>query len=568
MIILSITTGAHDASAVLADDYKILAAIQTERLSRVKGAGGLEHLQETVNEALSIAGKQLSDVDVVAVARTMFWRHHFIWKMVKTIKYNLYNLIGKKRHSWLITRYIQLGEIDHRKAFNSQKFIKSLGLSDKVVFFDYDHHLAHALSTLFFSKYQDALIYTADGGGDSVYYSARHLCNGELHTFYGGEEELANKTVDSIGQAYGYMTQALGYRMNRHEGKLTGLAAYGKPTIYPALKQHFSVASNGRINCDFETHSEMRERIETLAATTKPENAAASIQELLEDLVTESINIYLNRCGSRCVCLAGGVFANVALNRRIAELPGVDEAFIFPAMGDEGIAVGGLYDFLLRRDDWKIWNQQRRQMDTPYWGGEFDEEAQVLFGKHAEQVTGEPAKTAATLLANGAVVAIYIGRMEFGPRALGARSILASPVNNDINNTLNQRLQRTEFMPFAPYILEQDADDVFEITKASRYAMSFMTITCKVREEWRDKIPAVIHVDGTARPQIVKEKENPLYAKILSEFKSITGLPVLVNTSFNVHEEPIIYKPQECLRALNDGRVDYVVLANGIYKNF
>jgi carbamoyltransferase len=169
------------------------------------------------------------------------------------------------------------------------------------------------------------------------------------------------------------------------------------------------------------------------------------------------------------------------------------------------------------------------------------------------------------MLLAGRVGAAYIGRMEFGPRALGARSILARPDDASINAELNQRLERSEFMPFAPYVLDEDADKVFEISELNRYTARFMTITCAVREEWRRRIPAVVHVDGTARPQIVCDRANPLYAEILHRFRRATGLPVLVNTSFNVHEEPIVNSPRECLRALLDRRVDFVVTEQACY---
>jgi carbamoyltransferase len=172
---------------------------------------------------------------------------------------------------------------------------------------------------------------------------------------------------------------------------------------------------------------------------------------------------------------------------------------------------------------------------------------------------------AAGLIADGKAGAIYQGRMEFGPRALGARSILANPADAAINASLNARLQRTEFMPFAPYVLEEDAAEVFEITDANRYAAGFMTITTAVKQEWRARIPAVVHVDGTARPQIIRRKDNPLYADILAAFKAKTGLPVLINTSFNAHEEPIINTPDECRKALVDDRVDFVVTGGGVY---
>ena len=179
---------------------------------------------------------------------------------------------------------------------------------------------------------------------------------------------------------------------------------------------------------------------------------------------------------------------------------------------------------------------------------------------------GAPLETAIERIAAGQVGAAYLGRMEFGPRALGARSILASPADHAINDNLNRRLERSEFMPFAPYVLDEDADKVFEITPVNRYAARFMTITCGVRPEWRDKIPAVVHVDGTARPQIVRDAENPLYAAILRGFRDRTGLPVLVNTSFNVHEEPIVNRPAECARALVDGRIDFVVTERAVYS--
>ena len=155
--------------------------------------------------------------------------------------------------------------------------------------------------------------------------------------------------------------------------------------------------------------------------------------------------------------------------------------------------------------------------------------------------------------------------MEYGPRALGARTILGSPADAGINDTLNQRLSRTEFMPFAPVVAEQDADTVFDLGAEKAYAARFMTITCNTKPEWRERIPAVVHVDGTARPQTIRRDWNPTYYDVLAAFKEKTGLPVLINTSFNAHEEPIINTPDECLGALLDGRIDYVLTEAGLY---
>ena len=180
-------------------------------------------------------------------------------------------------------------------------------------------------------------------------------------------------------------------------------------------------------------------------------------------------------------------------------------------------------------------------------------------------MTENPVAGAAELLQQGRIVAIYVKGMEYGPRALGARSIMASALDADINRTLNDRLSRSEFMPFAPVVMDEDVETVFDLGPVKRRAASFMTITCGVREEWRTRIPAVVHVDGTARPQVIERAQNRLYYDILTAYKDLSGVPVLINTSFNVHEEPIINSPDECARALADGRVDFVVTEGGVY---
>jgi carbamoyltransferase len=245
----------------------------------------------------------------------------------------------------------------------------------------------------------------------------------------------------------------------------------------------------------------------------------------------------------------------------------VDEVFIVPPMGDDGLVIGGALQFLLERDGLDEWLQRRHRLANVYWGGEHEDALPATFTSEAGIMRhdGDPAALAAKWLAEGRIGALYRGRMEYGPRALGARSILASPADARVNQTLNERLQRSEFMPFAPVVSERDAGDVFDLGRVNRYAARFMTICCAVRPEWRERIPAVVHVDGSARPQIIARNDNPLYFDILAAFKAATGLPVLVNTSFNVHEEPIVNRPEECLQALQDERVDFVVAANNLW---
>ena len=576
MIIVAINSG-HDSSVAVADDYRILAAIQRERLTRIKGDSASisgTFPPELMSEALRIAGVDVSDVGQVVMTRDTFpircVKFSPLVKLTRIIKSRI-SRRDKHLRANIADQMFKRRTLDLKAVLRSEEFLAAYRLPPHLPLVDINHHYCHALSALFFTDWDDALVYTADGSGDNICYSMYHYKDSAITKLYGGDEELLNPSFDkanSVGLLYAAMTEALGYRRLRHEGKLTGLAAYGKPVLYDKINKHFAVREDGLVTAAFKNRRHMEKHIKTIAQSASPADAAASVQKFLEEIVLASMNIFLRRTGAKKVALAGGAFANVSLNRRIAELPNVEEVFIFPGMGDEGLAIGGIYGYLLRRDGMEKWAAQRHRLRDVYWGGEYDAAAQTLFEQKARRLEAgdePPAKTAAKLLAEGKIVAIYQGRMEFGPRALGARSILASPVNAGINQTLNERLQRTEFMPFAPYVLEEDAADVFEVTGANRYAMNFMTITTMVKAHWREKIPAVVHIDGTARPQIIRAEDTPLYAAVLSAFKEMTGLPVLVNTSFNAHEEPIIYKPEECLKALEAGRVDYILLPGGVY---
>lgn len=567
MIILSLHTGYHDGTASLMDGYDLLAAVQLERLSRKKGDGGGIPVA-AMDEVLAIAGLNRGDVDVIVLSRASFPARYYRAGALKQAEHALHKLVGHEKLRDMCSVMQKTGEGDPATIFREDLFKREYGFKADAKVAYSNHHLAHALSALFHTDWDDALLYTADGCGDNVHYSHRILKDGQLTCLSGGEDEtLRPRRVDSLGLAYGFTTQALGYRMNRHEGKLTGLAAFGQPTQAAALGAHFSVDEAGVISSDFASDSAMRDEIQKLVQGTEPADMAASIQQVLEDKILTSVRAILQNHPVRRIGLAGGVFANVRLNRLLCEQTDTDETFVFPGMGDEGITVGGALQYLMEQDGMTAWLGNRRRLKTVYLGRNYNAsiDAELTQGGAVKRLDGDPVATAARLIKDGKAGAIYDGRMEFGPRALGARSILASPANAGINASLNERLQRTEFMPFAPYVLDEDAADVFEITSANRYTAGFMTITTAVKPEWRDRIPAVVHVDGTARPQVIRRDENPLYADILSAFKAATGLPVLVNTSFNAHEEPIINTPAECRRALVDDRVDFVVTQKGVY---
>jgi carbamoyltransferase len=311
----------------------------------------------------------------------------------------------------------------------------------------------------------------------------------------------------------------------------------------------------------------MRDFMRRLVDGARPQDLAASVQQALENIMLASIKRMLERNRARHLGVSGGVFANVKLNRLLGEQLPIDEIFIYPAMGDEGLPVGGALGYLMQRDGLAKWLDRRLPLPDLYLGRDHgDAIDRVLMGAaQVRPLEENPAEGAARRLAAGEIGAIYTGRMEYGPRALGARSILANPSRRATHDLLNERLSRSEFMPFAPVVAAEKADSVFGINSVNARACRYMTITTDVRPAWRERIAAVVHVDGSARPQTIERADNPLYYDVLSRFEDETGLPVLVNTSFNVHEEPIVNKPSECAKALTDGRIDFVVTERGLY---
>ena len=569
MRILAFQSGLHDASAAVFEDYRLVAAVAEERLRRDKGWGNAIPWL-AIDEVLQIAGWSRYDVDAIAAIRAVFPLHYFRFPLLRDVGYTMRKHLGRERVSRdLAAISARTGVGDSNKLFRTKLFLAENGFRQQTNLQFVNHHEAHGLAALFYTDWDNALVYTADGVGDNVSYSVRSLHDGKLDCHVGGEEWLTvgRAPRNSLATAYGHATEAAGFRMWRHEGKLTGLAAWGQPTLTDRLASYFRLGDDGLIHTDFANWQKMREVILNVCRDEKRENIAASIQTLVENLVPRAIAYWLKRTGTDRVALGGGLFANVRLNRLIAESLPLKEVFIFPAMGDDGLAVGAGLCFLRDRDGIGTWLQQRRRLDNVYLGRDFDGEIDSCLAadQRVKRLPDMPVTATTDLIQAGKVGAIYTGRMEFGPRALGARSILASPSNADINDSLNKRLDRSEFMPFAPYVLEEDAARVFDISPLNAYAARFMTITCGVKPEWRSRIPAVVHVDNTARPQIIRDSENPTFAAILREFRQRTGIPVLVNTSFNVHEEPIINRPQECLRALLEDRVDFVVTKSAVY---
>lgn len=568
MLILGIHPGYHDGCAALYEEYDLLAAVAQERLTRKKIDGGRVPT-EAIAEVFRIAGRSPAEVGAVVLGRGVFPSRYFTHLTLgRQIESIVRQRINREKHKSMEREAMRALRTDSEGMFDAPRFLRDHGLPAGAAVRFFNHHYAHALPTLFHTDWQDALLYTADGGGDNAQYSHRLFRDGRLTDLFGGDSDLLARTrIDSLGLAYGFATQALGFQINKHEGKLTGLAAYGRPHLAEALAQRFAIDEFGVISSDFIDVRAMKTFVTDWARDQKREDVAASVQKVLEDMILESVRRLLARTGVRHLGLSGGVFANVRLNQRLAEELPVDEIFVYPAMSDQGLAAGGVLQYLLERDGLETWLAKRWRLQHLYYGGDYADTADAVLGTDPRfvKVEGAPVATAARLIHEGRIVAIFARGMEYGPRALGARTIMAAPIDPAINQTLNDRLDRSDFMPFAPVVREEDAETIFELGPAKTYAARFMTTTCRVRDAWRDRIPATVHVDGTARPQVIARGPNPLYYDIVGAYAALSGIPVLINTSFNVHEEPIINTPQECARALADGRVDHVVTEQAVY---
>jgi carbamoyltransferase len=371
----------------------------------------------------------------------------------------------------------------------------------------------------------------------------------------------------SIALFYSRATEALGFQFLRHEGKVLGLAASGAPRFARTLGKGFLVGRSGKIYA-LRASRPLGKRMARLAETEPREDIAASVQAVAVDISLKAVRRVLARAPSRNLAVSGGLFANVRINQILAETLGLEELFVYPAMTDQGQPAGGVLEFLLDRDGEARWLAERRRLETLYFGRDYGgaiDKALAAAGAVADPDRDIAGRTARRI-SEGAVVATYLQRMEYGPRALGARSIMAAATDRSINDSLNRRLDRTEFMPFAPVVRTERAAAAFDLPASLRYAANFMTTTCAVRPEWRERVPAIVHVDNTARPQLLRRDQNPLYYDILARYETLSGLPVLINTSFNAHEEPIINTPDEAIAALKAGRIDAIVTAGGLWS--
>lgn len=436
-----------------------------------------------------------------------------------------------------------------------EQHLQRFGLSDKLK--RYDHHLAHTANAYYASGFDRALVVTLDGYGSGL---AGSISIGEGPSI---RRIHAQSYPHSLGTFYESVTSALGYKAGRHEGKIVGLAAYGDPEVLTKLVLGRFRESPG----EFAFTESNNVYFPRYLATEFPKiDIAAAYQRALEIVATHYVRYYVEQTGIENIALSGGVVANVKLNQRIFEIPGVSRIFIYPNMGDGGTGTGAA--FLAGRRDFEP-DERRVSYENVYFGPEYSERrierALREAGLEFEHLTPiEPA--IARLIHQGRVVARFNGRMEYGPRALGNRSILYRATEPEVNQWLNRRLGRTEFMPFAPATLYEARHRCYENIDGAEHAAEFMTITFDCTDYMKRASPAAVHIDGTARPQLVRKEANPSFHAVLHAYHELSGIPSIINTSFNMHEEPIVNSPEDSIRAFLMGHLDYLAIGNFLIK--
>jgi len=574
MIVLGIIDSKPSSAAILKDGH-ILSAIAEERLCRMKMASGMP--RQAIQQVMTDAGITAKDIDMVAVAQrvSVFEPDPIPWN-----GWFDKNHAGKPRPFEKISGalapiagYIPFAQKAHHqiKDILSRKRLSQIpryleeeyGIIAPVKY--YDHHYCHATSAYYTSNYDKALVVTLDGGGDGLSGSVYQGDNGKLTLL------SAVDSFNSLGNFYSYITHLSGFKAESHEGKITGLAALGKPAYIDILREFVSYKEPGQIQYAVPMYhrSALKQIASRLPENFDKADLAASVQLLLEEIGIQFIQYWLRKTGIRSIAVAGGVFSNVKFNQHVHELPEVDNFFVHPAMDDSGLAVGGAFAALADASnlDPKLFCQR---LTNVYFGTSYgDDEIRKSIEAFGFDATNESNITdvIAKLLSEGRVVARFTGRMEYGPRALGHRSILYQTTDPSINEWLNAHLLRTEFMPFAPATLQEYADECYNNLDGARDSARYMTITFNCTEKMRMQSPGVVHVDGTARPQILDPDTAPDFYKIGVAYHKLTGIPSLINTSFNMHGEPIVCTPDDALRSFNEGKLDYLAIGDWLVVN-
>jgi carbamoyltransferase len=553
--------GWHNAAACILRDGELLAFVEEERFTHLKQDGSFP--VNSINYCLDYAGIQIDQVDHIAIGWLSFKdifreRVKYFAKSGLVFKAPAY-CAGM---SYLAFRYWMSGDIPgaFRRQFPKTRFAKEM-------FHFIPHHLAHAASTFRASGYEDAAIMTMDGAGETT---ATMLALGRGNDIVVREEF---KLPDSLGFCYSGFTEYLGFQKNNDEYKVMGLACYGTPNKKVDDIMHLDDDGKYEIAVDYifdfkprrlaYDYSLLAKRFgaprpnDDTPVTPAQKDVAASIQRQLERAGVGLARRIVADSGDDHLCLAGGVALNCKMNKAIREETGIREMYIQPAAADMGVALGAALQLHAQ-----LGNRSKFRMGHAYWGPEYSHE-QIVAALEARNLTfvksADIAKDAAGHIAADRVVGWFQGRMEVGPRALGNRSILANPCTPGMNDIVNEKIKfREQWRPFCPSMLYEVKDKYLE----RAYESPFMNLTFTVKEEMRQHIPAVVHVDGTARPQTVTKEINPRYYRLIEELGKRTGHAVVLNTSFNVKGDTIVNTPEDAIRTFLNTDMDVLAIGD------
>ena len=549
----------HSASAAILKDGQILAAASEERFSRIKEDGTFPI--RAIEFVLQKSNMSIENVDDIA----------FAWNPLRSLRSHLHHALRNMSVSF---SYIFEGRAQVYSKSRAarlldmfslkQKFYRHFGFCPPINYVD--HHLAHAASSLFQTQFDEALCFVTDGCGESTTQTAMLFRNGFKETIF--ETPIPH----SYGIFYSAITEYLGFRPEMDEYKVMGLASYGNPQEFLAqIKKMISIDDSGGLHLDHqylaftrsgknfcaETLSTMLGPVETVQAKADLASAAQKVLTECHILQLKSIkkklpNIPSNFCGS------GGVFLNCVLNQALRNSGLFSNWHFSPISADAGTAVGSAQYLYFKKT-----GKRPTPIKTLDLGADYtDEEIELVLTQSATAFSKvrDPELSCAKLLSDSKIIARFQGRSEFGPRALGHRSILADPRQVDVKAILNEKIKsREEFRPFGPSVLLEKFDEFFFSGGQSK-SFPYMIETVMARPENLNNIPAVVHIDGTSRVQTVSDNDNPRYHRMIKFFEQFTGIPMVLNTSFNRNNEPIVNSPTEALNCFKESQLDALVI--------
>lgn len=555
MNILGFNAFQHDSAAALVQDGKLIAASAEERFSRKKHDGELP--VNAIDFCLSRGNINIEDIDYVA----------FYWQPYRGIINRAMHILKNFPQSLSMFKYRGVRWKKLRKI--KQIFTDKYGIS-KYKFICVEHHLAHMASAYYQSGFDESAILIIDGAGE---WATTTLGIGT------GSNISKLKSINfpnSLGNLYSAITQYLGFKPHNGEGKVMGLAPYGDPAKYREIfKDILSIGDKGeyRLNLKYFGHhlgQEIRYSdylVKKLGDPRKPESEleqrhmdiAASLQETLEQCAVSIASHLHDITNLKNICIAGGVGLNCVMNTKIFTDTKFDRIYIHPPAADDGSSIGAaLFVWHCLLNEEKKYAQTNMYLGPEYSNSDIEERLKKTGISYTKKENIE--QTAAQLLADGKIIGWFQGRSEFGPRALGNRSIVTTTAIKEMKDILNERVKHREgFRPFAPSVLDEKSGDYF---KDFGHPSPYMILAWDVIEEKKDVIPAIVHVDGTARVQNVYKHENPRYYKLIEEFGKITGIYVILNTSFNVRGEPIVNTPEQAVDCFINTGMDYLAIGD------